>query len=76
MRSPLSIVSFPDQWLPLSLCPFDNITCVLLYDAMSSVELDSLGPLLGQIVVALSPVIPNHPKTVAEVFDFLIIENK
>lgn len=41
-----------------------------------SVELDCLGPLLGQIVVALSPVIPHHPQTVADIFNFLIVENK
>ena len=41
-----------------------------------SVEMESLGPLLGQIIVALSPIIPKHPQTVADIFKFLIIANK
>ena len=41
-----------------------------------SVEVECLGPLLGQIIVALSPVVPKHPQVVAEIFKFLIIDNK
>ena len=49
---------------------------VIINVVVCSVELDSLGPLLGQIIVALSPFIPKHPKIVAEIFTFLIVENK
>ena len=41
-----------------------------------SVEVESLGPLLGQIVVALSPFISKHTQAVADIFKFLIIESK
>ena len=39
-------------------------------------DLDSLGPLLGQIVVALSPLVEEHAGSVAEIFDFLIVEHR
>ena len=42
----------------------------------TSVELESLGPLLGQIVVALYPVIDVWPYQVGEIFNFLIVENR
>ena len=42
----------------------------------SSVDLESLGPLFGQIVVTLSPFADRHSATVAKIFDFLIIQNK
>ena len=42
----------------------------------TSVELESLGPLLGQIVVALYPVIDERPHQVGEIFNFLIVENR
>ncbi len=42
----------------------------------SSVDLESLGPLFGQIVVTLSPFADHHSATVSKIFDFLIIQNK
>lgn len=53
------------------VCYIEGPSCILF-----SVELESLGPLLGQIIVALSPIISKHPQTVADIFKFLIIENK
>lgn len=41
-----------------------------------SVELDSLGPLLGQVVVALSPLVDAYPQQITSIFQFLIIENR
>ena len=41
-----------------------------------SVDLDSLGPLLGQIVVALSPLVEEYADSVAEIFEFLIVEHR
>ncbi|XP_064394848.1 serine/threonine-protein kinase ATR-like [Halichondria panicea] len=40
------------------------------------VELNSLGPLLGQIVVALSPFVKQYPQAVSTIFNFLIVENR
>ncbi len=55
-----------------------EINFELLYKVflIFSVEVECLGPLLGQIIVALSPVVPKHPQVVAEIFKFLIIDNK
>ena len=39
-------------------------------------NVDSLGPLLGQIVVALSAFVDIHPEKVAEIFEFLIVDNR
>ena len=41
-----------------------------------SVELEALGPILGQVVVALSPFVEMHPKVVSEIFNFLIIDSR
>jgi len=41
-----------------------------------SVDLDSLGPLLGQIIVALSPLVEGYADSVAEIFEFLIVEHR
>ena len=41
-----------------------------------SVELESLGPLLGQVVVALSPLVDMFPQQIAGIFKFLIIESR
>ena len=59
----------------------NNIIVACLHDAIfisvwSSVDLESLGPLLGQIVVALYPVVDEQPEKVAEIFKFLIVENR
>ena len=43
---------------------------------LSSVELESLGPLLGQIVVALSPLVDAYPQQITSIFEFLMIENR
>ena len=39
-------------------------------------DLESLGPLLGQIVVALRPLVDAYPKEVSSIFEFLIFKNK
>lgn len=41
-----------------------------------SVELESLGPLLGQIVVALSPFVGVYHQQIASIFEFLIIKSR
>lgn len=41
-----------------------------------SVELSSLGPLLGQIVVALSPLVDKHSADISCIFEYLIVENR
>ena len=41
-----------------------------------SVELDCLGPLLSEIVVALTPFIDNFPEIVSEILQYLIVENR
>lgn len=52
------------------------IKLMLYYFYFISVELESLGPLLGQIVVALYPVINERPHQVEEIFNYLIVENR
>lgn len=44
--------------------------------SLYSVDLDSLGPLLGQIIVALSPLVEGYADNVAEIFEFLIVEHR
>ena len=41
-----------------------------------SVELDYLGPLLSEIVVALTSFIKKFPETVSEILKYLIIEHR
>ena len=41
-----------------------------------SVETESLGPLLGQIVVALCPFVEKYTEQVSAMFEFFIIENR
>lgn len=41
-----------------------------------SVELESLGPLLGQITVALSSLVDDYSQQVSSIFEFLIVTNK
>ena len=63
-----------------------SLVCVILiaevfmihvpYYSLCSVDLESLGPLLGQIVVALYPVIDEQPHKVADIFHFLIVQNR
>ena len=48
------------------------LLCITCY----SVEVESLGPLLGQVVVALSPLVNAYPQQVASIFTFLIAENR
>ena len=48
----------------------------IFFNGYCSMEVESLGLLLGQTVVSLSPLIPDHPQAVAEIFKFLIIDNK
>ena len=68
-----SAVLYLLEWVTgLVNCPGIHLFVLLFH----SVEVDSLGPLLGQIVVALSPLIPDHPQAVADIFRFLIIKNK
>jgi serine/threonine-protein kinase ATR len=43
---------------------------------MESVETESLGPLLGQIVVALCPFVEKYAEQVSAMFEFFIIENR
>ena len=45
-------------------------------NATYSVELESLGPLLGQVVVALSPLVETFPQQIAAIFQFLIIDSR
>ena len=61
VHSLVMIVLLQSQHLHINLC---------------SVDLESLGPLLGQIVVALYPVIDEQPHKVAEIFHFLIVQNR
>ena len=53
-----------------------EINIFILAVNLCSVDLESLGPLLGQIVVALYPVIDEQPHKVAEIFRFLIVQNR
>ena len=41
-----------------------------------NVDLKTLGPLLGQILVTLFPLLDKFPEKVAAIFKFLIIDNK
>ena len=41
-----------------------------------SVEMESLGPLLGQIVVALSPFVGVYHQQVSSIFELLILKNR
>ena len=41
-----------------------------------NVDLKTLGPLLGQIVVTLFPLLDKFSDKVASIFKYLIIENK
>ena len=46
------------------------------YSLLSSVEIVSLGPLLGQIVVALSSLAETHAAAITEILRYLIVENQ
>ena len=48
----------------------------VFYTVPCSVETESLGPLLGQIVVALSPFVEKYPAKVSSIFEFFIIKNR
>ena len=47
-----------------------------LFVCLYSVETESLGPLLGQIVVALCPFVEKYPEQVGSIFEFFIIRNR
>ena len=47
-----------------------------LHYLVSSVEPLSLGPMLSQIVVNLLPLLHHLHSQVAEIFNFLIVENR
>ena len=51
------------------------VECVGVVSTLS-VELSSLGPLLGQIVVALSPLVDKHSADISCIFEYLIVENR
>lgn len=61
---------------------FHTLHCNILvlyrfsFFSLYSVDLDSLGPLLGQIIVALSPLVEGYVDSVAEIFEFLIVEHR
>lgn len=61
--------------LVMIICTVHCSVCIL-HIHFCSVDLESLGPLLGQIVVALYPVIDEQPQKVAEIFKFLIVDNR
>lgn len=53
-----------------------DICLIICLYVSCSVELESLGPLLGQVVVALSPLVNMFPEQIAGIFQFFIIENR
>ena len=56
----------------------NNNDYVILINAthLTSVELASLGPLLSQIVVALTPLINKFPEIISGILQYLIVEHK
>ena len=41
-----------------------------------SVDIEGLGSILAQICVSLQPLLHHRPKQVAEIFNFLIVQNR
>lgn len=53
-----------------------ELCCEAWYRFVQNIELESLGPLLGQIVATLLPLLESVPDLVAVIFNFLIVDNR
>ena len=59
------------------VCVTYYVTIVQLIDFFNcSVELDCLGPMLCEIVVALTTFLNKFPDIVSDIFKYLIVEHK
>ena len=58
----ITTLSVPN--VPLVVCVF------------CSVDISSLGPLLSEIIVTLTPFMDKFPSIVSDVFHYLIVENE
>ena len=48
----------------------------MLLSFIFSVDIGGLGSVLAQICVSLQPLLHHRPKQVAEIFNFLIVDNR
>ncbi|XP_070572431.1 serine/threonine-protein kinase ATR-like isoform X2 [Ptychodera flava] len=55
---------------------FSELNCIAWDCLVHSVELSSLGPMLSQIIVTLLPLLHQLPEKVAEIYRYLIVENR
>ena len=53
-----------------------SIVVIIAFLHHFSVDLTSMGPMLSQIIVTLLPLLNALPRKVAEIFSYLIVENR
>jgi len=55
---------------------FPELSCDAWECFVRNIELSSLGPMLSELIVTLLPYLANLPSRVAQIYHYLIIENK
>ncbi|XP_064607735.1 serine/threonine-protein kinase ATR-like [Liolophura sinensis] len=72
----LKVITTLRRSLELTEEGFPEISCRAWNCFVRSVDYPSLGPLLSQIIAALLSLIQTLPRQIADIFNFLIVENR